>query len=655
MFERAGSGAKSVGAQDAARDRQSGAGVEQVRGLLERGVLDPTPIADAIRANPDDERAIFALLHGTLGNAFTQQVITALGSTSASPTAAPAHTAKRDVAEAPKEEKLNAALRVLVYSGDRVVRRWDTKGHWEGPLPVTFTAHHSKKGWDWDDDNGRFVRVNTNARGSGGTPVEAWAGEANNADRIVVYAQPIDAVTIDKDAERTEAPPGNAKTKEESGDGSTTDVKPGKSGAGQGNEESTTSGAPSQATSDGKTPDASGGGGQAVDGEGDDVDVDAFEQSIGMEPDSDESTTTGPTAGGDKKDGRGQAGGGQDSRTGKDADVDGSGPGGANSKAGGIEEGGQEDAESNDGTEHGDKDGAKLGSEHGEFDGKGSDSDHGVRGAVALKGGFVAIPAALRGLVELILLWGQGDITGATSDAVRAGVGKFANAAAARRVLASEARKAAAVETRQLMKRLANNKEWKALSAAERKQVARAAYWEVQRSYYQAYIRAAKQAQREAKAALRNAKTTAAKTAAMEQKKAADTVVEAGNVQPVAARLPRNHEYAGKEFPRSELPAKYRAQGLRFKENGYPDFSPYAMELPKGGKSVTITLTGSMKGDIRAANREAGLLSTPRGYTWHHLEDVKTMELIPTDLHLVGHTGGQAGFKHATGVEKYGD
>ena len=38
--------------------------------------------------------------------------------------------------------------------------------------------------------------------------------------------------------------------------------------------------------------------------------------------------------------------------------------------------------------------------------------------------------------------------------------------AAARKVLASEAREAAAQETRQLLKKLANHKEWKALRAA---------------------------------------------------------------------------------------------------------------------------------------------------------------------------------------------
>ncbi|MFR3730496.1 HNH endonuclease [Lacrimispora sp.] len=41
------------------------------------------------------------------------------------------------------------------------------------------------------------------------------------------------------------------------------------------------------------------------------------------------------------------------------------------------------------------------------------------------------------------------------------------------------------------------------------------------------------------------------------------------------------------------------------------------------------------------ANQTAGYKSTPKGFTWHHVEDGKTMMLVPTDLHsAVRHTGG---------------
>jgi hypothetical protein len=120
-------------------------------------------------------------------------------------------------------------------------------------------------------------------------------------------------------------------------------------------------------------------------------------------------------------------------------------------------------------------------------------------------------------------------------------------------------------------------------------------------------------------------------------------------------RLPRNHEFAGKEYPRELVPPKYREKGLRFKSTGYPDFEPHALTLPNGKKAVRIELTGSRRVDELLANRAAGLERTPKGHTWHHVEDEGTMVLVPRDLHEeVAHTGGRATFKHRTGVD-YGD
>jgi hypothetical protein len=66
------------------------------------------------------------------------------------------------------------------------------------------------------------------------------------------------------------------------------------------------------------------------------------------------------------------------------------------------------------------------------------------------------------------------------------------------------------------------------------------------------------------------------------------------------------------------LPPKYRKQGLRFTDTGYPDFEPYAMVLPNGQKKVRIAYTGSRDADIAAANAATKLERPPRGYTWHH-------------------------------------
>lgn len=52
-------------------------------------------------------------------------------------------------------------------------------------------------------------------------------------------------------------------------------------------------------------------------------------------------------------------------------------------------------------------------------------------------------------------------------------------------------------------------------------------------------------------------------------------------------------------------------------------------------------LEGDAYYDFIKANEAAGYLSTPTGYTWHHVEAGKTMLLVPSDLHgAVRHIGG---------------
>jgi hypothetical protein len=68
-------------------------------------------------------------------------------------------------------------------------------------------------------------------------------------------------------------------------------------------------------------------------------------------------------------------------------------------------------------------------------------------------------------------------------------------------------------------------------------------------------------------------------------------------------------------------------------------FSPYAK-----AKVEVKNLKGNHYHDYRAANKAIGLGNStkpPAGYTWHHVEDGKTMMLVPRDLHrAVKHTGG---------------
>ena len=110
-------------------------------------------------------------------------------------------------------------------------------------------------------------------------------------------------------------------------------------------------------------------------------------------------------------------------------------------------------------------------------------------------------------------------------------------------------------------------------------------------------------------------------------------------VRPVGGRLPSNYKYAGKTYclkdPR--LASKYPG-GVPFTESGFADLSGHAI------KSVPVKgLTGNRAIDAALANKAAGLARTPAGFTWHHVEDAVTMQLVPSDLHIaVPHTGGGA-------------
>jgi A nuclease of the HNH/ENDO VII superfamily with conserved WHH len=98
-------------------------------------------------------------------------------------------------------------------------------------------------------------------------------------------------------------------------------------------------------------------------------------------------------------------------------------------------------------------------------------------------------------------------------------------------------------------------------------------------------------------------------------------------VPTIGGRRPINGKLAGGPHP----------SGVRFNARGFPDYSPYAKRTFESDE-----LTGG-DSDVRMANRAAGLARTPKGYVWHHVEDGRTMQLIPEDIHqAVGHTGGRA-------------
>ena len=99
-----------------------------------------------------------------------------------------------------------------------------------------------------------------------------------------------------------------------------------------------------------------------------------------------------------------------------------------------------------------------------------------------------------------------------------------------------------------------------------------------------------------------------------------------------------NKKHSGNKYPLTgELAEKY-PESVSFSDKGFPDFSPYSV------KTVEVeNLIGDTYHDFKAANDAAGLIAKPKGFTWHHVEDGRTMMLVPTDLHRkVAHTGGAA-------------
>jgi hypothetical protein len=96
-----------------------------------------------------------------------------------------------------------------------------------------------------------------------------------------------------------------------------------------------------------------------------------------------------------------------------------------------------------------------------------------------------------------------------------------------------------------------------------------------------------------------------------------------------------NGKLAGKTHP---------VTGVPYRQSGFPDFTQYADDAAKQlGRDTTVKvdgITGNRRLDFALANKEAGFARTPKGYTWHHVEDCRHMQLVPTTVHRpTSHSG----------------
>ena len=97
-----------------------------------------------------------------------------------------------------------------------------------------------------------------------------------------------------------------------------------------------------------------------------------------------------------------------------------------------------------------------------------------------------------------------------------------------------------------------------------------------------------------------------------------------------------NKKYAGKVYELTGDLGKKYPKGVQFSSDGFAQLGEYAkLELKIPG------MTGKTSADIARANKKMGWSKTLEGYTWHHVEDGISMQLVPKDLHkAVKHTGG---------------
>ncbi|WP_153457372.1 SMI1/KNR4 family protein [Streptomyces smaragdinus] len=124
----------------------------------------------------------------------------------------------------------------------------------------------------------------------------------------------------------------------------------------------------------------------------------------------------------------------------------------------------------------------------------------------------------------------------------------------------------------------------------------------------------------------------------------------------VGAAAPPNSAYAGQvvHFPDPVRAARYPG-GVRMDADGYPDLSPYARaaaeiaEPPAGFGIDELRLTDFVSANAALLAKGHELwgslppVSTPHGWTWHHVARTRRMELVPVDVKvLLRHHAGLA-------------
>ena len=306
------------------------------------------------------------------------------------------------------------------------------------------------------------------------------------------------------------------------------------------------------------------------------------------------------------------------------------------------------------GQSFGDKEGAKGG--------EGSPGDAGARGAFALFGGILNVPREYRAAVEVALLAGE-VLTpeAAFTKVLGKGVTRM-TVRGVRKRIRKQARSFADAEVKRLEKQFADD--IAAMSAKDRANLKKSTYQQKERQYFDIVEDGAQKERAKIEKALDEKPGDPELMAALDDAK---KIEDAAAIKPVEGRMPVNHEYAGKVYPKSKLDSTQYADGIkaiedkgldgvRFTRQGYPDYTPWIFEEGGVPADVWIKYSGDRGKDFRRArNAMREKLNDPNwhapdNYTWHHHEDTGRMLLIPSDLNNgIGHTGGIPHYRMNTG------
>jgi hypothetical protein len=122
-------------------------------------------------------------------------------------------------------------------------------------------------------------------------------------------------------------------------------------------------------------------------------------------------------------------------------------------------------------------------------------------------------------------------------------------------------------------------------------------------------------------------------------------------------RKPSSWQFRGRNRPFPEADrALLFPQGVDFDHQGFPIFDPYVLKnecgelywytidgfiLPRNSKSA-FNLAEEKYNPFFDPNDSSSRLTTRLNATWHHLQDSRSLILVPKKLHRAPHTGGDA-------------